>query len=153
MKIAVACDHGGLVLKNVLLRYLAQNGYDAVDFGTDCTDSCDYPDFALPAAEAVASGECERGILVCSTGIGISIAANKVPGIRCAHCHDTYSAKYTRLHNDANMLAFGQKIIGEGLMLEIVETFLNTPFEGGRHQRRVDKISAIESKYSKKTNK
>lgn len=153
MKIAVACDHGGLVLKNVLLRYLAQNGYDAVDFGTDCTDSCDYPDFALPAAEAVASGECERGILVCSTGIGISIAANKVPSIRCAHCHDTYSAKYTRLHNDANMLAFGQKIIGEGLMLEIVETFLNTPFEGGRHQRRVDKISAIESKYSKKTNK
>lgn len=153
MKIAVACDHGGLVLKNVLLRYLAQNGYDMVDFGTDCTDSCDYPDFALPAAEAVASGECERGILVCSTGIGISIAANKVPGIRCAHCHDTYSAKYTRLHNDANMLAFGQKIIGEGLMLEIVETFLNTPFEGGRHQRRVDKISAIESKYSKKTNK
>ena len=88
MKIAVACDHGGLVLKNVLLRYLAQNGYDAVDFGTDCTDSCDYPDFALPAAEAVASGECERGILVCSTGIGISIAANKVPSIRCAHCHD-----------------------------------------------------------------
>lgn len=153
MKIAVACDHGGLVLKNVLLRYLTQNGYDTVDFGTDCTDSCDYPDFALPAAEAVASGECERGILVCSTGIGISIAANKVPGIRCAHCHDTYSAKYTRLHNDANMLAFGQKIIGEGLMLEIVETFLNTPFEGGRHQRRVDKISAIESKYSKKTNK
>ena len=153
MKIAVACDHGGLVLKNVLLRYLAQNGSDKVDFGTDCTDSCDYPDFALPAAEAVASGECERGILVCSTGIGISIAANKVPGIRCAHCHDTYSAKYTRLHNDANMLAFGQKIIGEGLMLEIVETFLNTPFEGGRHQRRVDKISAIESKYSKKTNK
>ena len=153
MKIAVACDHGGLVLKNVLLRYLAQNGYATVDFGTDCTDSCDYPDFALPAAEAVASGECERGILVCSTGIGISIAANKVPSIRCAHCHDTYSAKYTRLHNDANMLAFGQKIIGEGLMLEIVETFLNTPFEGGRHQRRVDKISAIESKYSKKTNK
>ena len=153
MKIAVAWDHGGLVLKKVLLRYLAQNGYDTVDFGTDCTDSCDYPDFALPAAEAVASGECERGILVCSTGIGISIAANKVPGIRCAHCHDTYSAKYTRLHNDANMLAFGQKIIGEGLMLEIVETFLNTPFEGGRHQRRVDKISAIESKYSKKTNK
>ena len=136
-----------------IIQVLAQNGYDTVDFGTDCTDSCDYPDFALPAAEAVASGECERGILVCSTGIGISIAANKVPGIRCAHCHDTYSAKYTRLHNDANMLAFGQKIIGEGLMLEIVETFLNTPFEGGRHQRRVDKISAIESKYSKKTNK
>lgn len=149
MKIAVACDHGGLVLKTTLLRYLADNGYEAVDFGTDCADSCDYPDYALPAAEAVATGACERGILICSTGIGISIAANKVRGIRCAHCHDTYSAKYTRLHNDANMLAFGQKIIGEGLMLEIVETFLKTPFEGGRHQRRVDKIAAIEEKYFK----
>ena len=149
MKIAVACDHGGLVLKTALLRYLADYGYEAVDFGTDCADSCDYPDYALPAAEAVATGACERGILICSTGIGISIAANKVRGIRCAHCHDTYSAKYTRLHNDANMLAFGQKIIGEGLMLEIVETFLKTPFEGGRHQRRVDKIAAIEEKYFK----
>ena len=149
MKIAVACDHGGLELKKALLKYLAGHGYETVDFGTDCADSCDYPDYALPAAEAVASGQCERGILICSTGIGISIAANKVRGIRCAHCHDTYSAKYTRLHNDANMLAFGQKIIGEGLMLEIVETFLTTGFEGGRHQRRVDKISAIEEKYCK----
>lgn len=147
MKIAVACDHGGLELKKALLKYLAGHGYETVDFGTDCADSCDYPDYALPAAEAVANGQCERGILICSTGIGISIAANKVRGIRCAHCHDTYSAKYTRLHNDANMLAFGQKIIGEGLMLEIVETFLKTGFEGGRHQRRVDKISAIEEKY------
>ena len=119
------------------------------DFGTCTADSCDYPDFALPAAEAVACGKCERGILICSTGIGISIAANKVKGIRCAHCHDTYSAKYSRLHNDANMLAFGQKIIGEGLMLEIVDIFLNTDFEGGRHQRRIDKIKAIEEKYFK----
>ena len=118
-------------------------------FGTNSFDSCDYPDYALPAAEAVASGACDRGILICSTGIGISIAANKVPGIRCAHCHDTYSAKYTRLHNDANMIAFGQKVIGEGLMLEIVDTFLRTDFEGGRHQRRVDKISAIEKKYGR----
>lgn len=149
MKIAVACDHGGLELKHALLRYLAENGHEVVDFGTNSADSCDYPDFALPAAEAVAAGECEKGILICSTGIGISIAANKVKGIRCAHCHDTYSAKYTRLHNDANMLAFGQKIIGEGLMLEIVDTFLRTGFEGGRHQRRVDKISAIEEKYYK----
>ena len=124
-------------------------GYEVKDFGTCTEDSCDYPDYALPAAEAVARGECERGILICSTGIGISIAANKVKGIRCAHCHDTYSAKYTRLHNDANMLAFGQKIIGEGLMLDIVDVFLNTGFEGGRHQRRVDKISAIEEKYYK----
>ena len=149
MKIAVACDHGGLVLKNTLLKYLNSKGYEVKDFGTCTEDSCDYPDYALPAAEAVAGGECERGILICSTGIGISIAANKVKGIRCAHCHDTYSAKYTRLHNDANMLAFGQKIIGEGLMLDIVDVFLNTGFEGGRHQRRVDKISAIEEKYYK----
>lgn len=148
MKIAVACDHGGLALKQVLLDYLQKNGYEVCDFGTNTADSCDYPDHALPAAEAVARCECERGILICSTGIGISIAANKVRGIRCAHCHDTYSAKYTRLHNDANMIAFGQKIIGDGLMLEIVDTFLHTEFEGGRHQRRVDKISAIEEKYS-----
>ena len=148
MKIADACDHGGLALKQVLLDYLQKNGYEVCDFGTNTADSCDYPDYALPAAEAVARGECERGILICSTGIGISIAANKVRGIRCAHCHDTYSAKYTRLHNDANMIAFGQKIIGDGLMLEIVDTFLHTEFEGGRHQRRVDKISAIEEKYS-----
>lgn len=149
MKIAVACDHGGLTLKKVLISYLKERGDEVVDFGTDTPESCDYPDFALPAAEAVASGACDKGILICSTGIGISIAANKVRGIRCAHCHDTYSAKYTRLHNDANMLAFGQKVIGEGLMLEIVETFLSTAFEGGRHQRRVDKISAIEDKYCK----
>lgn len=149
MKIAVACDHGGLELKKSLLKYLAENGYEVTDFGTNSAESCDYPDYVLPAAEAVACGACDRGILVCSTGIGVSIAANKVRGIRCAHCHDTYSAKYTRLHNDANMLAFGQKIIGEGLMLEIVETFLNTGFEGGRHQRRVDKIGAIEEKYCK----
>lgn len=149
MKIAVACDHGGLELKKSLLKYLAENGYEVIDFGTTSAESCDYPDYVLPAAEAVAGGACDRGILICSTGIGVSIAANKVRGIRCAHCHDTYSAKYTRLHNDANMLAFGQKIIGEGLMLEIVETFLNTGFEGGRHQRRVDKIGAIEEKYCK----
>ena len=150
MKIAVACDHGGLTLKKTLLNYLSEHGHDVVDFGTNTEDSCDYPDYALPCAEAVANGECERGILICSTGIGISIAANKVRGIRCAHCHDTYSAKYTRLHNDANMLAFGQKIIGEGLMLEILDTFPNTDFEGGRHSRRVEKISAIEDKYCKR---
>ena len=118
-----------------------------IDFGTDTEESCDYPDYALPAAEAVAAGRCERGILVCGTGIGVSLVANKVPGIRCAHCHDTYSAKYTRLHNDANMLAFGQRVIGEGLMEEIVDVFLSTDFEGGRHQRRLDKLAAIEAKY------
>ena len=147
MKIAVACDHGGLELKRALVRYLEEKGHEVVDFGTNSPESCDYPDYALPAAEAVAAGRCERGILVCGTGIGVSIVANKVPGIRCAHCHDTYSAKYTRLHNDANMLAFGQRVIGEGLMEEIVDVFLSTDFEGGRHQRRLDKLAAIEAKY------
>ena len=147
MKIAVACDHGGLQLKRALVRYLTSKGHEVIDFGTDTEESCDYPDYALPAAEAVAAGRCERGILVCGTGIGVSLVANKVPGIRCAHCHDTYSAKYTRLHNDANMLAFGQRVIGEGLMEEIVDVFLSTDFEGGRHQRRLDKLAAIEAKY------
>ncbi len=148
MKIAVACDHGGLNLKAALKEFLTKLGHEAVDFGTYTTESCDYPDFAAPAAEAVASGECERGILVCSSGIGVSIVANKVPGVRCAHCHDTYCAKYTRLHNDANMIAFGEKCIGEGMMQEIVTLFLTTEFEGGeRHERRVGKIKALEEKY------
>ena len=152
MKIAVACDHGALNLKKAVIAYLEKNGNESVDFGTYTTDSCDYPDYAVLAAEAVASGECDRGIVVCSSGIGVSIVANKVPGIRCAHCHDTYCAKYTRLHNDANMIAFGEKVVGEGLMQEIVDLFLNTPFEGGeRHERRVAKIAKIEEKYSKKS--
>ena len=149
MKIAIACDHGGLNLKNKISAYLKAAGHEICDFGTDSTDSCDYPDFALPAAEAVASGDCERGIVVCSTGIGVSIVANKVPGVRCAHCHDSYCAEFTRLHNDSNVLALGEKVVGEGYALKIVETFINTKFEGGRHQRRVDKITAIEKKYSK----
>ena len=150
MKIAVACDHGGLNLKNTLIAYLEKNGHEVKNFGTDTFDSCDYPDYAVLAAEAVASGECERGIVVCSSGIGVSIVANKVPGIRCAHCHDTYCAKYTRLHNDANMIAFGEKVVGPGLMEEIVSLFLTTEFEGGeRHNRRIDKITKIEEKYNK----
>lgn len=150
MKISVACDHGGLNLKKAVVAYLEKKGHEVKDFGTSTTDSCDYPDYALQAAEAVASGECERGILVCSSGIGVSIVANKVPGIRCAHCHDTYCAKYTRLHNDANMIAFGEKVVGVGLMEEIVELFLTTEFEGGeRHERRLAKIKKIEEKYGK----
>lgn len=149
MKIAIACDHGGLNLKNAVIDYLKDNSYEYVDFGTDSTASCDYPDFALPAAEAVASGECDKGILICSTGIGVSMVANKVPGVRCAHCHDAYCAKFTRLHNDANVLAMGEKVVGVGYALQIAETFLTTEFEGGRHQRRVDKITAIEKKYCK----
>lgn len=149
MKIAIACDHGGLNLKNEVKKYLANNGYEVVDFGTDSTASCDYPDYALPAAEAVANGECERGIVICSTGIGVSIVANKVPGVRCAHCHDSYCAEFTRLHNNSNVLALGEKVVGVGYALKIVETFLKTEFEGGRHQRRVDKITEIEKKYGK----
>ncbi len=149
MKIAIACDHGGLNLKKEIIKYLCEKGYDYLDYGTDSTDSCDYPDFALPAAEAVANGECDKGIVVCSTGIGVSIVANKVPGVRCAHCHDSYCAEFTRLHNDSNVLAIGEKVVGIGYALKIVETFLTTRFEGGRHQRRVDKISAIEKKYCK----
>ena len=128
MKIAVACDHGALNLKNAIIAYLTENGYEYEDFGTYTTDSCDYPDYALPAAEAVASGKCDKGIVVCSTGIGVSIVANKVPGVRCAHCHDAYCAKFTRLHNDANMLAMGEKVVGIGYALQIVETFLTTEF-------------------------
>ena len=149
MKIAVACDHGGLNLKKAVIDYLIKNGYEYVDFGTDTADSCDYPDYALPAAEAVASGECDKGILICSTGIGVSMVANKVPGVRCAHCHDAYCAEFTRRHNDANVLAMGEKVVGAGYALQIAEIFLTTEFEGGRHQRRVDKISAIEKKYGK----
>lgn len=149
MKIALACDHGGLNLKNAVKSYLKEHGYEVVDFGTDATDSCDYPDHALPAAEAVASGRCDRGILICSTGIGVSIVANKVPGVRCAHCHDLYCAEFTRRHNNSNVLAMGEKVIGAGYALQIVEKFLTTEFEGGRHERRVDKISAIEKKYGK----
>lgn len=149
MKIAVAADHGGLNLKNKIKEHLTSDGYEVLDYGTDSFDSCDYPDFALPAAEAVASGKCDKGIIICSTGIGVSIVANKVPGVRCAHCHDSYCAEFTRRHNDANVLAMGEKVVGEGYALQIVDVFLKTQFEGGRHQRRVDKINSIEKKYGK----
>lgn len=149
MKIAIGCDHGGFAYKEILKGYLEEKGYEPVDYGCYSEDSCDYPDFALPVAEAVARGEYKFGILICSTGIGISIAANKVPGIRCAHCHDVVSAKLTRNHNDANILAFGAKIISVELMKEITDAFLSAGFDGGRHARRVDKITAIEAKYSK----
>ena len=150
MKIAVACDHGGLALKNAVMDWLGKNGYEAVDYGTDSSCSCDYPDSALKAAEAVATGECASGVLVCTTGIGISIAANKVRGVRCALCSEPLSAKMTRLHNDANMLALGGGIVGVNLGLEIVKTFLETPFSAEeKHARRIAKIAAIEEKYCK----
>ena len=143
--IAIASDHGGYLLKEHIKAYLAAKGITCEDFGTDSTESCDYPIFAKAAAEAVASGRCERGIVICTTGIGVSIAANKVRGIRCALCGDVLSAEMTRRHNDANMLAMGAGIVGSLLAERIVDTFLNTAFEGGRHQRRVDEMMAIEA--------
>lgn len=140
MKISLASDHGGLALKNRIKQYLATNGHETVDFGTDTTDSCDYPDFARPAALAVANGEADRGIVVCTTGIGVSIVANKVKGVRCALCLNVDMAQMTRHHNNANMLALGQKYVDENLALQIVDAFLTTPFDGGRHQNRVNKI-------------
>ena len=149
MKISTACDHG-LALKKAVVAYLESEGHEVCDFGTTTADSCDYPDFALQAAEALARGECDRAILVCTTGIGISIAANKVPGVRCALCNEPLSAKMTRLHNNANALALGGGFTGVNLALEIVRVFLETPFsEEEKHQRRIDKIAAIERKYMK----
>ena len=142
--IALACDHGALALKEAIKAHLESRGLEYKDFGTYTADSCDYPDFAAPAARAVASGECEKGIVCCTTGIGVSIVANKIPGVRCALLHDHMSARLTRQHNNANMMALGAAVTPPMMALELVDIFLNTPFEGGRHQRRVDKISALE---------
>ena len=141
MKIAIACDHGGYDLKTELSAWLTEQGHQVEDFGCFNRDSCDYADFAGPAARAVAAGRCERGIVICTTGIGISMTANNVKGIRCALCGDPVSARLTREHNDANVLAMGAAIIGEMVALDIVDIFLDTPFSHGeRHQRRVDLI-------------
>lgn len=144
MKIAVACDHGGFQLKKAVIAYLNEHDYEVVDFGCHDETSCDYPDYAGPAAKAVAKGECEKGIVICGTGIGVSMTANKVKGIRCALVHDVFSAKATRQHNDTNMMAMGQRIIGEGLALEIVDAWLNTNYEGGRHDLRIEKMMSFE---------
>lgn len=143
--IALACDHGALDLKNAIKKHLEDLGLETKDFGTYTKDSCDYSDFGAYAAKAVASGECDRGIVCCTTGIGISITANKVKGIRCALLSDVMSARLTRQHNDTNMMALGAGVVGEKLALEIVDTWLNTAFEGGRHQRRIDKMMALEN--------
>ena len=144
MKIALGCDHGGYALKQEVIRCLEVKGLEWEDFGCFDESSCDYPDFGRAAAEAVAEGRCDKGIVICTTGIGISITANKVKGIRCALCADTVSARLTREHNDANMLAMGAGIVGKNLALSIVETFLDTPFsEEEKHARRVGKITAM----------
>ena len=145
MKIAIGCDHGALALKNKVVSHLKDRGFEVKDFGTYTLDSCDYPDFAGAAAKAVASGECDRGIVLCTTGIGVSIAANKVRGIRCALLSDLMSARLTREHNDTNMMALGAAVVGEGLALEIVDVWVDTAFSGEeRHQRRIDKVMALE---------
>ena len=145
MKISIGCDHGALALKNKVVAHLTAQGHEVMDFGTHTPDSCDYPEFAAAAAKAVASGECEKGIVLCTTGIGVSISANKVDGIRCALLSDVWSAKMTRLHNDTNVMALGAGVVGENLALEIADTWLGTEFSGeARHQRRIDKVMALE---------
>lgn len=144
MKIAISSDHGGNNLRKEIMSLLDDLDISYEDFGPQSSDSVDYPDYAKPVADGVASGKFDRGILICGTGIGMSIAANKVKGIRCALVHDVFSAKATRCHNDSNILAMGERVIGPGLACEIVKAWLNTDFEGGRHTRRIDKITELE---------
>jgi len=149
MKIVVASDHGGIVLKGKILEYLEKKGLEFEDVGTYDSTSVDYPEFGEKAALAVAEGKFDRGICICGTGIGIGIAANKVPGIRAALCHDTFSARNSREHNDANVLCMGERVVGPGLAMDIVDIWLRTEFAGDRHAKRVEKITQIEKKYSK----
>lgn len=149
MRIGIGCDHNGVVLKKTILELLAQQGHQVEDFGTHTADSVDYPDIAKEVAQAVARCACDRGILICGTGIGMSITANKVPGVRAAVCHDVFLARRAREHNDANVLCLGGSTLGPALAQEIVRTYLETSFEGGRHARRVGKISALEQSVCK----
>ena len=144
MKIVIGCDHAGYALKGTVVRHLEEKGYEVCDKGTYSNDSCNYPDIAAAVSKSVASGECELGILVCGTGIGMSLTANKFKGIRAAVCSDTFSARYTRMHNNANILCFGERVVGPGLAIELVDAFLDSEFEGGRHQIRVDMMKKIE---------
>ena len=145
MKIAIGCDHGGINLKPILIKYLEQKEIEYIDFGTYTTESTDYNDYAVKVCDSVVKGECDLGILICGTGIGMSIMANKIKGIRCGHCHDVFSAKMTRLHNDANVLAVGERVVGPGLFIEIVKAFIKTNFSNEeRHVNRVNKSKALE---------
>ena len=143
--IAIGCDHGGYEMKTALIKHLQENNVEFVDLGCN-GETVDYPDIAVKVCEKVTGGECDKGVLVCGTGIGMSMAANKVKGIRAAVCGDTFSARFTRLHNDCNVLCLGGRVIGNGLACDILDLFINTEFEGGRHQRRVDKIMELEGK-------
>ena len=145
MKIAIGCDHGALELKDLMVAHLQKQGHEVKDFGTYTKDSCDYPEYAAAAAKAVAAGECDKGIVLCTTGIGVSITANKIKGIRCALLSDVMSARMTREHNDTNVMAIGAGVVGQMLALEIADTWLGTAFSGeARHQRRIDKVMALE---------
>ena len=144
MKISIACDHGAFALKERLKARLTEQGHQVTDCGTHSADSCDYPDFGIAAARLVAEGACDRGVVLCTTGIGMSMAANKVKGVRCALCHEPLSAEMTRRHNDANVLAMGAGVTGGNLAERILDVFLSTEFEGGRHQRRIDKMMEAE---------
>lgn len=145
MKIGLGSDHGGFQLKGIIKEYLEQKGYEIVDYGTHSKDSVDYPEYGEKVAQAVSNNDVDRGIIFCGTGIGISLAANKVKGIRCANVSDTFSARMCRLHNDANMLSLGERVVGAGLAMDIVDLFLETEFEGGRHTARVEKLMAVEN--------
>lgn len=150
MRIGLGCDHGGFNLKTEIIKYLEERNIEYVDFGTkNSTESVDYPIYGEAVANAVASKEVDYGIICCGTGIGISLAANKVPGIRCAVVSDVFSAKMSKAHNDANILSLGERVLGKGLALEIVEAWINTEFEGGRHSKRVDMIKQIEDRHNK----
>lgn len=149
MKIVLGCDHGGVELKETIAGVLKSLNIEVADVGTMGEESVDYPDFGLKVAEAVATGKADRGIAVCGTGIGMSIVANKYPGVRAALCHDSYTARMSRLHNDANVLVLGGRVTGEEVAIELLKQWIATPFEGGRHQRRLDKIADIEKKMCK----
>ncbi|HKV44131.1 MAG TPA: ribose 5-phosphate isomerase B [bacterium] len=148
MRIAIASDHAGYVLKEELKRMLRDLGHDVRDFGTHSTDQVDYPDFIVPAAEAVASGQCDRGIVLGGSGNGEALAANKVTGVRCTLCWESYTARVARQHNDANVLSLGARVIGSEVAREVVRVWLESEFEGGRHQARIDKIRAVEERYA-----
>ncbi|MDI3316819.1 MAG: ribose 5-phosphate isomerase B [Bacillota bacterium] len=145
MKVALGADHGGFRLKEAVRHWLEQAGHQVVDFGTDSEEACDYPDIARPVAEAVARGQVDRAVLVCGTGIGMSITANKVPGVRAALCHDAYTARLSREHNDANVLCLGGRVLGPGVAEEIVGIWMSASFAGGRHARRVAKVDELDA--------
>ena len=144
-KLVIGCDHAAPELKAIVRDHLIERGFDVTDVGTHTTDSCNYPDYAHALCEKIQSGECELGILICGTGIGMSMAANKHKGIRAACCSDTFSARLTRLHNDANVLCFGARVVGQGLALDLADIFVDTEFEGGKHKTRIDMFAAIEN--------